>query len=346
MAASKGSVLITGANGGLGIAIVKQVVSQPELANYHGLYTVRDAESAPALRPVLAGYPSHQHDILLLDLTNIDSIRQAAEAINRRVSAREIPPIRALILNAGYQNLSTQTWGADGLDPTFAVNYLGHWLLTLLLLKSIEKSSGRIVVVGSQVHDPHSRLNTMIRFQNPFADDTLIRDQHTFEAIARGAWNPISEDPSWRSGYRRYGAAKLCAMMMMLNLQRRMSQDVALSQVCILAVDPGYMSTGLQRHAHWFVRVVIFQILFPISAWLVPGGPIRSPNTSASHVLRAAFDSGPGIGELPKGLYFDGIEPAETSMESRDTSKQDWVWKGSVNLTNLRQGDTVLGNWR
>jgi len=69
-----------------------------------------------------------------------------------RISAGEIPPISALILNAGFQDFGKQSWTDNGLDVTFAANYLGHWLLALLLLKSIDKEAGRIVVIGSQSH--------------------------------------------------------------------------------------------------------------------------------------------------------------------------------------------------
>ena len=150
---SKGAILITGANGGLGTAIVKHVVSQANLAAHYGLYVVKDATTATALRGALAGHPEHVHDVLEMDLTRMGSVRRAAETINTRVAAGEIPTIRALILNAGYQNLSTQVEGPEGLDPTFTVNYLGHWLFVLLLLKSMDKEFGRIVVVGSQVHE-------------------------------------------------------------------------------------------------------------------------------------------------------------------------------------------------
>lgn len=179
---------------------------------------------------------------------------------------------------------------------------------------------------------------------NPFPEGILIRDQAGIEAIAKGEWSPASEDPSWRSGYRRYGAAKLCAMMMMHELQDRMSRDASLGRICILAVDPGYMSTGLQRYAPWVVRVLI-SIFFPIGAWMIPGGPIRYPETSARHVLRAAFESDEGLGKLPKGLYFDGEKPERTSDESRDAQKRDMVWKTSIRLTNLSGEETVLGEW-
>lgn len=153
MSAPEGTIVITGANGGLGAAIVSQVATRHDLSAYHGLYLVRDADAAPGLQSALGGHPSHPHEILSIDLARFDSVRHAAAAVNKRVSDGDIPPIRALILNAGYQNLSGQTWGTDGLDPTFTVNYLGHWLLVLLLLKSMDKNAGRIVVVGSQVHE-------------------------------------------------------------------------------------------------------------------------------------------------------------------------------------------------
>ena len=73
--------------------------------------------------------------------------------VQARISAGTIPPIRALILNAGFQDFGKQSWTDDGLDTTFAANYLGHWLLTLLLLESLDKENGRIVVIGSQSHE-------------------------------------------------------------------------------------------------------------------------------------------------------------------------------------------------
>jgi NAD(P)-dependent dehydrogenase (short-subunit alcohol dehydrogenase family) len=88
-----------------------------------------------------------------MDLTDMDSVRQAAKVINLRVSSGHIPQIKVLILNAGYNDLGKQAWTKDGLDITFSANYLGHWLLTLLLLQSMDKDSGRIVLVGSQAHE-------------------------------------------------------------------------------------------------------------------------------------------------------------------------------------------------
>lgn len=101
---------------------------------------------------------------------------------------------------------------------------------------------------------------------------TVIHDKASFEAIANGTWSSAKQDPSWRSGFRRYGAAKLFLIMMMHELQSRLDRDPALANLCILGVDPGAMATSLQRRAPWVIRVLLSQLLLPIIAMLVPKG--------------------------------------------------------------------------
>lgn len=71
-----------GANGGLGSAIAEQIAAKAELSAYHGLYTVRDAEHAPALTSALAHGTAHSYDVQTLDLTKLDDVRKVAEEIN------------------------------------------------------------------------------------------------------------------------------------------------------------------------------------------------------------------------------------------------------------------------
>ncbi|TVY78299.1 Short-chain dehydrogenase TIC 32-like chloroplastic protein [Lachnellula suecica] len=346
MAAAKGTIIVTGANGGLGSGIVRQIVSEPEHAAYHGIYLVRDVVSAAGLHSVLASNSSHTHDILSMDLTDMDSVRQTASVINSRVSLGQIPSIKALILNAGYQDFGKQTWTKDGLDTTFSANYLGHWLMTLMLLESMDKGSGRIVLVGSQAHDPNDKRNVR---NKAFIDDKynpIVHDETSFEAIAKGHWSSAHDDPSWKGGFRRYGAAKLFLIMMMYELQSRVDKDPTLADISILAVDPGSMSTGLQRHASWLIRVLMFRIILPIIALLMPNGPIRTTQTSASHILKAAFDSDQTLGQFPKELYFDGLELVETSDEAKDAQKRVFVWRQSKHYAGLKEGETVLVNWK
>ncbi|KAK8066138.1 hypothetical protein PG997_012885 [Apiospora hydei] len=320
MSSVKGSILVTGANGGLGSAIVRQIAKDPELFRYHGLYTVRDCQNAPVVSSILASAPSHPHEF----------------------GRGHIAPIRALILNAGLQDFGNQTWNEDGLDKVFTANYLGHWLLTLLLLQSMAKESGRIVIVGSESHDPLDPRNSDSRAFVEEKYKIVLQEQATVGKIARGTWCSAQEDPSFRPAFRRYGAAKLFLVMMVHELQRRLDRNASLRDVCVLGVDPGRMSTGIARQAPWVIRVLITQVLFPLLALLMPRGNVRTTAASAAHVLEAAMGSGAGLGERPKARYFNGLEPWETSAEARDVVKRDWVWKESVRDARLVGGETVL----
>ncbi|KAI0154505.1 putative short-chain dehydrogenase [Xylariaceae sp. FL1272] len=354
MAATNGTFLIIptviiGANGGLGVAVVQQMLSSEQFAAYHGLYAVRDAQSASALQAALSSKPPHSHDVVSIDLDNMDSVRTVAQTINARVAAGTIPLIQVLVLNAGFQDFDKQVWTSDGFDRTFTANYLGQWLLTLLLPESMNTSSGRIVVIGSQSHDaitnPFDKRNDVTY---AFTDERyreVLPDRDKFQAIAKGSWSSAAEDPSWASGYRRYGAAKLFLIMMIHELQHRIDRDPVLSNISVLGVDPGTMTTGLQRHASWFTRVFIFQIVYPIMAFLIPNGLVRTTSRSASQVLRADFDSNDILGEFPKGLYLFDDKLWESSAEAREAQKRKWTWTKSIQYTNLVAGETLLEAW-
>lgn len=167
------------------------------------------------------------------------------------------------------------------------------------------------------------------------------------DAVARGGWSSAAEDASFWSGVRRYSAARLFLVMFQHELQRRLGLDAALRDVSVLGVDPGTMVSGLQRLAPWFIRVVLFKVVYPFVLWLKPeGGPVRSPARSAGDVLEAAVGAVGVEGGLPKDLYFDGRVPLETSAESRDVEKRKLVWAETVRYAGLKEGDTVLGNWQ
>lgn len=157
MTPRRGTILLTGANGGLGSAIVSKIISSPDLAtSYHGIYTVRRVDRAATLDSLLRNASTqqqHAHETMALDLSRLESVREVARDINERVAAGLLPPLRAIILNAAYQEYTTHDFSPDGFDMTFQCNYLSHWLLVLLLLQSLDKEHGRVVVLGSWSHE-------------------------------------------------------------------------------------------------------------------------------------------------------------------------------------------------
>lgn len=238
MGGSRGTVLITGANGALGSAMMREIVASPSYRSCYGVYTVRDVSSASSLRTSLEGGDKdasrHSSEVISLDLSRLSSVREVAADINTRIRSGSIPPIRALILNAGYQENFTQTNTDDGFDMSFQVNYLSHFLLTLLLLESMDREEGRILYIGSWTHKCVGTISTLVAYlslltttasldspDDPRIGAELFPERYRpilrdgVDSLARGAWSTPEEDPSALSGFRRYGASKLCLVLMM-----------------------------------------------------------------------------------------------------------------------------------
>ncbi|KAK3367596.1 putative short-chain dehydrogenase [Podospora didyma] len=342
------SILVTGANGGLGSAIAGALASgSARGSEYHGLYTVRNVEKATDLRRVLSqtAATTHKHDVIEMDLGRLESVRQAARDINRRVAEKSLPPIRALVLNAAYMESFEQNFTPDGFDMSFQVNYLSHFLLALMLLPSMDKEHGRVVVLGSYTHDPRDKRATS---RGWFAGDQWKTLFHDTESLAKGSWSSSAEFPDEAGGIRRYGAGKLCLLMMMHELQSRLLDDPTLSKICVVGVDPGGMGSSLFRRTGFFIRAfapTLLPYVAPIIGLFTENPRVRTTKRSASDVLHAAFDT-ETLGEYPRDVYVDGRTPATTSEESRDPEKRKALWTDSVELVQIKEADTVLARWQ
>ncbi|KAK7992872.1 hypothetical protein PG988_001666 [Apiospora saccharicola] len=359
-ATPQGSIFVTGANGGLGSAIVDRIVRDPTLAaNLHGLYTIRNPQRATAVEKVLSqGVVGHSYDLVPLDLGSLASVRAAAADVNRRVAAGSLPPIRALVLNAGWQEYTTQTWTPDGFDQAFQANYLSHFLLTLLLLESLDRERGRVVVLGSWSHDTTDKRNTMgptgaayttEPYRQIFATAADQDQPMDTEKVATGRWSSAVEHPGdLAAGYRRYGASKLAEVMMI-----RIAADPALSTLTIVAVDPGAMPSNLMRERGTpllrFMADWLLPWLVPILSWFRPNGDFRTTVQSARDVLRAAgLVPGGDTLKSPElnGTYFDGSKVGEVGPEAKDNVKCKTLWTDGIRFAEVQEGDTVLADWR
>lgn len=86
-------------------------------------------------------------EIQALDLSSLDSVRQAAKELLKKYKTIDV-----LINNAGIM-MDQQSFTQDGYDLTMQANYLGHYLLTRLLLPAIKKSKDpRIINVTSSTY--------------------------------------------------------------------------------------------------------------------------------------------------------------------------------------------------
>lgn len=90
-------------------------------------------------------------DYLQLDTGNLESVRHFARAVQKKYSKIDI-----LINNAGIMAVPFHL-NEDGFESHFAVNYLGHFLLTHLLMPQLRAAgkkgrNARIINVSSYAH--------------------------------------------------------------------------------------------------------------------------------------------------------------------------------------------------
>ena len=138
-----GSVLITGATGGLGNSLARRLARERNFGQV--VLAVRNAERGAAPRDSLqAEFPRVRFELLELDVASLASVHKAAAQLEE--------PLDAIVLNAGGMGgAQPQARTADGVNQMFATNIVGHAALVDLLLASAKLGEGGTVeFVGSE----------------------------------------------------------------------------------------------------------------------------------------------------------------------------------------------------
>src|SRR5246127_4818483 len=139
-AAPEKTVLITGANAGIGKEVARQLALRPEMARIY--LACRSQERATTAKAELEGATGRRiFDIVVMDVANLDSVRAGLAAVDGFVDA--------LVMNAGVIGPQSMALTVDGVTTVFATNVLGHVVLLEGLLA--EGRLGEVAVfVGSE----------------------------------------------------------------------------------------------------------------------------------------------------------------------------------------------------
>jgi NAD(P)-dependent dehydrogenase (short-subunit alcohol dehydrogenase family) len=195
--------VVTGGNGGIGRAIAMALAA----GGFTTVLACRNRATAErAAGEIRAATRNGSVHVVGLDLADLESVAACAVALRETV-----PGVDVLVNNAGgawrKRELSVQ-----GFEATFAVNYLGHYALTRLLLDDLRRPGGRVVNVSSLGH-------RMVRGIN---------------------WNDVGFDRGWRS-MRAYAQSKLAQILFTRELASRADGIVS------HAVHPGFVASNFYR---------------------------------------------------------------------------------------------------
>ncbi len=138
------AVIVTGANAGIGKAAALKLA---ELGAHVVMVTRDAARGQAAQQEIITTSGNTRVDLLLADLSSQQSIRQLAASIHQGYERIDV-----LLNNAGGV-FGERRLTVDGLEQTFALNHLGYFLLTHLLMDMLKHSApARIINVSSRAH--------------------------------------------------------------------------------------------------------------------------------------------------------------------------------------------------
>jgi NAD(P)-dependent dehydrogenase (short-subunit alcohol dehydrogenase family) len=199
-------IIVTGANSGLGFESSKAFAEK----NATVVMTVRNMDKGEAAKAdILKIAPNAKLDLMKLDMSNLDSVREFAEAFKAKYDRLDV-----LLNNAGLMAIPRQET-VDGFEMQLGVNHLGHFALTGLLLDVIVKTP------SARIHNVTSSANYMgdINF-----DDLMGKQNYD----------------RWGA----YGQSKLANVFFTFELQKRLA--AAGHDTIVNVSHPGFVFTNLQ----------------------------------------------------------------------------------------------------
>ncbi|KAI6660987.1 Retinol dehydrogenase 13-like isoform X3 [Oopsacas minuta] len=230
------TVVITGANSGVGKATAVELAKRGATL----VLGCREVEkSQEALKEIKIQSGSNRIYMKKLDLSILTSVYEFSKEI-----LNEFPEIHILVNNAAVMCPKEIT--VDRFDKQWSVNYLGHFLLTNLLLERLKASSpARIINLGSMI----------------YAD--------------RLDFDDLMQDTDYDS-MRAYQHTKLANCLFTTHLSSLLRD----SDVTVNTVSPGIVWTQLGRH-----RVKEYSILMKALFWCVCNMVLKSPWYGAQTVV-------------------------------------------------------------
>ncbi|KAH7313637.1 hypothetical protein B0I35DRAFT_480312 [Stachybotrys elegans] len=220
-------VLITGAAGGLGRQTAVEIARHGRPRRLYLADLPRDQVASEALLREIKEEAYGAEDaaavtdpsslfFLDLDLQSFESVRNCAARF-----AADNEQLHLLILNAGVLRMAPALT-TEGYEFHFGINYLGHALLSRLLLP---------VLLRTAANKPKKDVRVVV----------ISSEGHTMAPKAGVEYDKIKTDCAHLMYLKRYGQSKLALIGLMKQLSREHPQ------ITTIAVHPGRIVTGLAQ---------------------------------------------------------------------------------------------------
>lgn len=299
MASRLATVLVTGANTGLGREVARQ------LATVDGVERVyvscrSEGKAYYAADDLDRTTGTQMYQPLVMDLTELASVSAAVDSIDGGIDG--------MVMNAGGTGGPTpNTRTAAGATHIFAANVLGHVaLLEWLIHRGAFR--GTAVLVGSEA----ARGAPKLRIAKPM-----------FDVGSAAEYSSVIDGSFWSRGgdvMSAYAAVKHVGALYMGAMARRHPE------LRLLTVSPGNTSgTDVMRDMAPIVRVLMSKVLMPVV--LPRFGIAHSLQTGAQRLTRGLTDdallSGVFYASPASALTGPLVDQAATMPDFADAARQD-----------------------
>ncbi|KAF7828106.1 short-chain dehydrogenase TIC 32, chloroplastic [Senna tora] len=286
------TAIITGATSGIG-AETARVLAKRGVRLILPARTVKAAEETKAR--ILSESPESHIIVMPLDLSSLNSVRTFVSHFESLGL-----PLHLLINNAG-KFAHEHAISEDGFEMTFATNYLGHFLLTNLLLKRMVETAektgvqGRIVNVSSNIH-------------GWFSGDII------------GYLALITRTKTHYDATRAYALSKLANILHTKQLALTLEQMKA--NVTVNSVHPGVVRTRLTRDREgWLTE----------ESEVIRKESVKIMQAAATTCYVATHPRMMNV----SGKYFSDCNEASTSKLGSSSTQATRLWSASQSMISM-----------
>ncbi|KAM4702381.1 polyprenol dehydrogenase [Discoglossus pictus] len=279
--------LVTGGAKGIGYYTAKHLAS---LGMHVIIVGNTETEGLEAVRRIRQDTLNDKVEFLYCDLASMKSIRQCVQDFKAKNLG-----LHLLVNNAGVM-LVPERRTKDGFEEHFGLNYLGHFLLTNLLLKTMKDSgteicSARIVTVSSATH--------------------YVAELNMDDLQSSLCYSP----------HGAYAQSKLALVLFSYHLQHQLTADG--SYVTANVVDPGVVNTELYNNVCWAGRLI---------KWMTAGLFFKTAEEGAATSIYASVSPDmEGIG----GCYLYNEQRTESVGISYNEELQRKLWAESCKMVGI-----------
>lgn len=289
------TVLVTGATSGLGLRTATALAKRGATV----LMTCRDHKRGyAAWEQLLYGSDGMGATLVLLDLADLASVREAAEQVRKLTGDR----LDVLVNNAGVMATPARLT-VDGFELQIATNHLGHAALTWLLAPALAPGA-RVVTVSSLAH----------------RGGGLDVDDLNFD---RRRYNPATA----------YSASKLANLLFTFELDRR-ARAVGRDLLAV-AAHPGLAGTELAANTARMYSAGRCANVVRWSTKLITQGAARGALPQLYAATAPGVRSGEYYGPTGLGQTRGAPGRVAASPAARDEHTARLLWERTAELTGV-----------